>query len=333
MKASKIRNRQNRKPQIKIPSPVLPGNGKSAGVFLGSLHSTPMANWKIWLEATRPKTLPAALTPVLLASALAYADEGFHLIAAALCFFFALFMQVGTNLANDYLDGVKGTDTPDRLGPRRAVAAGIVSASGMRRAAIGVLFFGFCLGLALIPFGGWWLLAIGLASVAAAWCYTGGPYPLAYNGLGDVFVVLFFGLIALGVSYYVQTGVFLADAVWLGLGCGLLINNLLVVNNYRDMEGDAKANKRTLVVRFGRRFARAQCSAASLISGGVLLLLCSRGAGYWILAGLLPAASGFRLAAGLQSAQSAEDYLRCLEIAGKAVIAYGLLVSLGLLLV
>ena len=113
----------------------------------------------------------------------------------------------------------------------------------------------------------------------------------------------------------------------------VLINNLLVVNNYRDMEGDAKANKRTLVVRFGRRFARAQCSAASLISGGVLLLLCSRGAGYWILAGLLPAASGFRLAAGLQSAQSAEDYLRCLEIAGKAVIAYGLLVSLGLLLV
>ena len=129
----------------------------------------------------------------------------------------------------------------------------------MRRAAVSVLILGFCLGLALLPFGGWWLLAVGLASVTCAWCYTGGPYPLAYNGLGDLFVVLFFGLIAVGASYYVQTGALVLDALLLGLGCGLLINNLLVVNNYRDIEGDTKAGKNTLVVRFGRGFALAQC--------------------------------------------------------------------------
>jgi 1,4-dihydroxy-2-naphthoate octaprenyltransferase len=291
-----------------------------------------MANWKIWLEATRPKTLPAALSPVLLAASLAYAHGGFDLIAAILCWFFALFMQIGTNLANDYLDGVKGTDTPDRIGPRRAVASGEIPAPVMRRAAVSVLILGFCLGLALIPFGGWWLLAVGLASVTCAWCYTGGPYPLAYNGLGDLFVVLFFGLIAVGASYYVQTGALVLDALLLGLGCGLLINNLLVVNNYRDIEGDTKAGKNTLVVRFGRGFALAQCRTASLVAALVLIVLSLRGAGLWILLGLLPAVSGLRLAECLQRAQSAEDFLACLRIAGRAVVSYGILVSLGLLL-
>ena len=303
-----------------------------AGVFLQSRQCVAMANWKIWLEATRPKTLPAALTPVMLAAALAYAHNGFKPIAAILCVFFALFMQVGTNLANDYLDGVKGTDTPDRIGPRRAVASGEISARVMFCAAVTVLILGFCLGLALIPWGGWWLLAVGLASVTCAWCYTGGPYPLAYNGLGDLFVVLFFGLIAVGVSYYVQTGTIVLDAVLLGLGCGGLINNLLVVNNYRDREGDARAGKNTLVVRFGRRFAIAQCCSASLVAALVLIALFLRGAGFWIFLGFIPAASGLRLAGRLQRAQSGRDYLTCLQIAGRIVVSFGILVSLGYIL-
>lgn len=291
-----------------------------------------MANWKIWLEATRPKTLPAALAPVLLASALAHAHGGFLPAAALLCFFFALSMQIGTNLANDYLDGVKGTDTADRIGPQRAVASGLIAAGVMRWAAVSVLLFGFCLGLALIPFGGWWLLAVGLTSVACAWCYTGGPYPLAYNGLGDLFVILFFGFIAVGVSYYVQTGALVLDALLLGMGSGLLINNLLVVNNYRDRVGDIEAGKITLVARFGPGFALAQCRAAGLIAGFVLIGLSLRGAGLWILFGLIPAASAFRLAGHLQRAQSGEDFLRCLRQAGQAVIAYAILVSLGFIL-
>ncbi|NBB78951.1 MAG: 1,4-dihydroxy-2-naphthoate octaprenyltransferase, partial [Verrucomicrobia bacterium] len=194
-----------------------------------------MGIFHIWLEATRPKTLPAAVAPVLLGSSLAWADSGFQLLPALICLFFALLIQIGTNFANDYLDGVRGTDTEARLGPQRAVAAGLVAPVVMRRAAMGVLGLAFCLGLGLIYFGGWWLLLIGVASVVCAWIYTGGPYPLAYNGLGDVFVVLFFGVIAVGCTDYVQVGVLRNEALLLGLACGLVVNNILVVNNYRDV--------------------------------------------------------------------------------------------------
>ena len=155
------------------------------------LRTTVMSQLSIWLEATRPKTLSAAVAPVMLGSGLAYADGGFTWLPAVICLAFAVLIQIGTNFANDYLDGIKGTDTEARIGPQRAVASGLVAAAVMKWAAIGVLVLGFCIGLSLIVFGGWWLLAVGIASVVCAWCYTGGPFPLAYNGLGDVFVVLF----------------------------------------------------------------------------------------------------------------------------------------------
>lgn len=291
-----------------------------------------MEKFKIWWQATRPKTLPAAVVPVLLASALASADGLFNPLAMVLCLFFAVFMQIGTNLANDYLDGIRGTDTPSRIGPQRAVATGQITAAVMRRAAFSTLFLGFCLGLTLIPFGGWWLLLIGVASVAAAWCYTGGPYPLAYNGLGDVFVVLFFGLIATTASYYVQTGVVSSEALLLGLGCGLLINNLLVVNNYRDMEEDTRAGKRTLVVLYGRSFARLQCRISIIIAASVLFFLSMRGAGFWILGGLLPIVAGLFLPSKLKQAKTPADYSRCLILSSRVIIAYGIFVALGILI-
>ena len=173
---------------------------------------------KIWFEATRPKTLPAALVPVLLASSMAFVDSFFHWLPTVICLVFAVLIQVGTNFANDYLDGVRGTDTEKCLGPQRAVATGLVKPATMTRAAILVLASGFCVGLGLIPFGGWWLLVVGVASVACAWLYTGGPYPLAYNGLGDVFVILFFGFVAVGCSYYVQTGILSFNVLLLGMG-------------------------------------------------------------------------------------------------------------------
>ena len=171
---------------------------------------------------------------------------------AVLCLVFALLVEVGTNFANDYLDGVKGSDTKDRLGPRRAVASGLIPARLMKRVAIGILVLAFCLGLGLVAFGGWALILIGLASVVCAWLYTGGPYPLAYNGLGDLFVVLFFGLIAVSFTYYVQAGAFSLDSLTMGFACGLLVNNLLVINNLRDVEEDRASRKRTLVVILGR---------------------------------------------------------------------------------
>jgi 1,4-dihydroxy-2-naphthoate polyprenyltransferase len=291
-----------------------------------------MGMFRIWLEATRPKTLPAAVAPVLLASALAWADSGFQLVAALICLFFALLIQIGTNFANDYLDGVRGTDTEARLGPQRAVANGLVAPLVMRRAAIGTLALAFCLGLSLIYFGGWWLLPVGVASVVCAWIYTGGPYPLAYNGLGDVFVVLFFGVIAVGCTYYVQVGVVLNEALWLGVACGLVVNNILVVNNYRDVEEDRMGSKKTLVVFLGRKWARLQYGLSLLFAAGVLSWFAMAGYGYFVLLGCLPLAFGFQQLFRLKKAVRAEDYLALLKGAALVVVGFSLLTTLGLII-
>jgi 1,4-dihydroxy-2-naphthoate octaprenyltransferase len=291
-----------------------------------------MSSLKIWLEATRPKTLPAAVAPVLLGTAVAVADAGFDWRPAAICLAFALLVQIGTNFANDYLDGIKGTDTEARLGPRRAVAAGLIAPATMKRATILVLAVGFCVGLGLIPFGGWWLLVVGVASVACAWLYTGGPYPLAYNGLGDVFVVLFFGFIAVGCTYYVQTGTVTVDVLLLGLGGGLLVNNILVVNNYRDLEEDRAAGKRTLVVLLGRRWALVQYVVSTLLAGLVVLWFWWQGAGNLVLLGLAPVLYSFQLAGRLSRTAGPQDFLQALKGSALVVAAFGLLFSLGLVL-
>lgn len=290
-----------------------------------------MATLQIWFEATRPKTLPAAVAPVVLGTAMAHSIGQFHLLPAAICLVFALLVQIGTNFANDYLDGIKGTDTNARLGPRRAVATGLVSASTMKWAAIGILVFAFCLGLSLIHFGGWGLLAVGLSSVLCAWIYTGGPYPLAYNGLGDVFVVLFFGLIAVGCTFYVQAGFVSQEVILIGLACGLVINNILLVNNYRDIDEDLLANKRTLVVLLGRRWALVQYGLSLLFAGGVLSWLVWQGRGPMILLGWLAIAYGFYLLGKLVKAKEPVDFLSALKGAALVVVAYSALVSLGLL--
>jgi len=291
-----------------------------------------MSSLKIWVEATRPKTLPASLVPVFLASSLAYADGFFDWLPATICMVFALLVQIGTNFANDYMDAIKGTDTDKRLGPRRAVATGLIQPYAMKRAAILMLAFSFCLGLTLIPFGGWWLLYVGLASVACAWLYTGGPYPFAYNGLGDVFVVLFFGFVAVGCSYYVQTGTVSVDALLLGLSCGALVNNLLVVNNYRDLEEDRIAKKRTLVVLLGRRFAQLQYQVSVLLAGGSVVCFWLFGYGFYVLSALVPIVWGLLLGLRLKTAESFEDFLGLLKGSAIVVLTYGILFSAGLLL-
>lgn len=211
----------------------------------------------------------------MVGSALAYNAGALEGLPALLCLVFALLVQVGTNFANDYLDGIRGSDTEKRLGPQRAVASGLVPAGRMKFAAIAVLLVAFTMGLALILFGGWWLLLVGIASVLCALCYTGGPYPLACNGLGDVFVILFFGFVAVGCTYFVQAGLINADVLWSGLACGLLINNILVVNNYRDADEDRAFAKKTLAVRFGRNFAKWQYRL-TLISVAFVTLYLSR---------------------------------------------------------
>lgn len=286
-----------------------------------------------WVEATRPRTLPAALIPVLLASSMATVDGCFNWIATVICLSFAVSIQVGTNFANDYLDGVKGADKKRSLGPRRAVGSGLISPSKMKKAAILSLSVGFCIGLGLIPFGGWWLLIVGVASVACAWLYTGGPYPLAYHGLGDVFVVFFFGFVAAGFTYYVQAKTFSWQVLLLGLSSGLLINNLLLINNYRDADEDRTVKKNTLVVILGRNFALVQYFASLFVPGMVVLVFWFNGYGPFILLALFPLAYGIILRQRLQTANTIYDFSGVLkDYSAKVVLGYGLLFSAGLLM-
>lgn len=205
--------------------------------------------------AARPKTLPAALAPVLLGSACAALVGKFALVPALCAGFFALFSQIASNLANDYGDFKKGADTAARLGPERATAQGWLTPKQTLMAAIAAVFIAATCGLALVGFGGIWMLAVGIVSVIACLTYSLGPFPLAYHGLGDVFVVVFFGLVAVAFTTWTQALEF-PPFMWLiALACGFGANNILLINNLRDCETDAQANKRTTVVRFGKGFA------------------------------------------------------------------------------
>jgi 1,4-dihydroxy-2-naphthoate octaprenyltransferase len=240
-------------------------------------------SFRVWLAATRPKTLPAAVAPVMLGTALAWHDGQWLPAAALVCLVFALLVQVATNFANDYYDFVKGADTSERVGPRRAVASGLIAPRVMWRAMVGTFIAAFGAGLLLLPYGGWPLLVIGVASIVSGVAYTGGPYPLGYHGLGDLFVFLFFGLVAVTATYFVQAGV-PGLPVWLvGAAVGLLAANILVTNNLRDADTDARAGKRTTVVRFGRGFGRAQFAAAHLFALLVPVALFGRGSSAWVL--------------------------------------------------
>ena len=172
----------------------------------------------VWINAARPRTLPAAIAPVLLASALAWRDGLLKPAAALGCLVFAVLIQIGTNFANDYYDFMRGADTAERVGPQRAVASGLIAPATMKHAMIGVFTAAFLAGLMLLGYGGWPLLVIGVASIVCGIVYTGGPYPLGYNGLGDLFVFIFFGLVAVGATYFVQTGLVTGEALVIGVG-------------------------------------------------------------------------------------------------------------------
>jgi 1,4-dihydroxy-2-naphthoate octaprenyltransferase len=213
----------------------------------------------IWLSVLRLRTLPAAVVPVAVGTALCQALGVVHWGRAALCALCALLIQIGTNLFNDYADFKRGADTAARLGPARATQRGWLTASQVKGAAIGVFGAAALAGVYLVAVGGWPVLCIGLCSIAMGFAYTGGPYPLAYNGLGEVFVFLFFGLVAVGGTVYVQALQAPPPACFVaGAAIGLLAAAILVVNNLRDLDTDALVAKRTLAVRIGPAATRVQ---------------------------------------------------------------------------
>lgn len=288
--------------------------------------------WRIWLEAVRPKTLPAAIVPVVVATALAESHGVAHLPAAGVCLLFGILVQIGTNFANDYYDFVQGADTPARVGPRRAVAAGLISPAAMRRAMGLVLGLAFAIGLLLVAVRGWILLPVGIASIVCAIAYTGGPYPLGYHGLGDVFVFLFFGLVAVGATYFVQAGLLHSDAMTCGAAVGLLAANILVANNYRDAETDARAGKRTLVVRFGRRFALWQYGLSHVVAFCAPAALRLNGHGWPVLLPLVLVPWAMALTHRLGRSSEPGDQIAILVATAKYLAAFGGLLSTGLLL-
>lgn len=229
-----------------------------------------------WVMATRPPTLVAAVIPVLVGAGVVIARGDLLLwptLAAALG---AIWIQIGTNFANDVFDFEKGADTTERLGPTRAVQAGLLTAAQMRRGMWVAFALATLCGIYLIYAAGWPVVAIGVASILSGIAYTGGPYPLAYNGLGDVFVLLFFGFVAVCGTVFVNLGTVPPLAWWAAVPVGALATNILVVNNVRDRVGDRAAGKRTLVARFGRTFGLVEYGlmlfAAYAVPGAVMVL-------------------------------------------------------------
>ncbi len=225
-----------------------------------------------WIQAIRPKTLFASVAPVILGLAIAYIEQNsINYFIAALTLGCALLMQIGSNLANDYLDSIRGIDTEKRLGPTRVTHSGLISVPLMKRALVLVLSAAFILGIYLMIVGGPVIIFIGLLSLYFSYGYSGGPFPLSHHGLGELAAFIFFGIFAVIGSTYLQTHQISSLAIFLGMGPGFISATILAINNLRDIGSDTETNKRTIAVRFGENFQRKLCLL--LIASSSLLLI------------------------------------------------------------
>lgn len=292
-----------------------------------------LRRWKSWLLATRPKTLSASVVPVVVGTALVSATG--HKVKWDIFFFCllgALFIQVGTNLINDAIDFRKGADTEDRLGPQRVTQSGLLSSRQVMLGGLACFFLALLCGIPLVLQGGWPIVIIGILSLFFGYTYTGGPFPLAYVGLGDVFVILFFGLVAVGGVYYLQTLQLGGEALVAGFQVGVLATVLIAINNLRDMNQDRIAHKKTLAVRFGDRFARFEIGVLLLLGLGLSVFWMVKG--LW-LAGLLPLVLvpvARKILSGVSQSEPGPIYNQYLAQASLLHMLFGFQLSLGLIL-
>ena len=286
-----------------------------------------------WILASRPKTLTAAWAPVLVGTACAAAVDGLSLLIAFAALAGASMIQIGTNFANDVFDFEKGADDESRLGPTRAVQAGLLTPNQMRRGMYVAFALAVVFGLYLVTVGGWPVVAIGVASIASGIAYTGGPYPLGYNGLGDVFVMLFFGLVAVCATAGLQVGSVPPASIPPAIGVGALATAILVVNNIRDAPTDVRVGKRTLVVRFGRTFGLAEYIALVIAAFAVPpVLLAKFGYSVTVLVGLVPLPLGVLLSAKLVGAKDGPTHNQLLGKTAALLLVYSVLLSAGIVL-
>jgi 1,4-dihydroxy-2-naphthoate octaprenyltransferase len=289
---------------------------------------------RIWLMAARPRTLPAAVAPVLVGTALASTQGTFRPLTFVAAMVGALFIQVGTNLSNDYSDARRGADTEDRLGPVRVTAGGLVPPRQVLLATYVAFGAAVLAGAYLIATAGWELLLVGAASILAGVLYTGGPRPYGYEGLGEVFVFLFFGVVAVAGSYFAQVEELAWEAIVLAVPVGLLASAILVVNNVRDLETDRRAGKRTLAVRLGR--ARARGLYAGMVYGAFLTaplawLLGGDGLSAWLLLPLLAIPLAVPVVRVVRNRTDGPALNGALARTGMLQLAFCVLLSAGLL--
>ncbi len=283
-----------------------------------------------WIVGARPRTLPAALVPVAIGASVGFGQQGARWWTVAPALIVSLALQVGVNYANDYSDGVRGTDDV-RVGPVRLVASGLAPAAQVKHAAFAAFGVAASAGLVLAAATSWWLLVVGVASVLAGWFYTGGTHPYGYLGFGEVFVFVFFGLVAtLGTTYVVVERI-PGFAWWLGSGAGSLACSLLVVNNLRDIPTDRAAGKRTLAVRLGDR--RTRWLFVMLVSAALLVLVPVAIDGHGpVLIGLAAAVAAAQPIRRVRQGAGGSELIAVLGATGKLQLAYGVLVTAGMAL-
>ncbi len=308
------------------PLPPNLGFVSSPAAFSAPLPS----GWRAWVAGSRPRTLPAAVVPVAVGTALAQVEHGAVLWRALLALVVSMALQVAVNFANDYSDGIRGTDNV-RLGPLRLVGSGVFPAKTVKIAALMALSVAAVAGLVLASVTSWWLLAVGAAAMVSAWFYTGGSNPYGYAGFGEVFVFVFFGVVAVVGTVYVQTETFPATAWIAALPVGLLAMALLVVNNLRDIPGDTTANKRTLAVRLGDPTTRKLYLACVGIGVAGCVPMAFSANRPFAVAGLATVAVLRPPIKAITSGAKGRDLIAVLGGTGKAQMVFGLLTTVGLL--
>ncbi|HPO55550.1 MAG TPA: 1,4-dihydroxy-2-naphthoate polyprenyltransferase [Ignavibacteriaceae bacterium] len=287
---------------------------------------------EIWILASRPKTLFAAFVPIIVGSSLAYAEGQLDIFIALITLICTTLLQIGTNFANDLFDHLRGADNKKRIGPLRVMNSGLVTSKQMKKALVLVFAAAFIFGLVLVDKGGILILVIGLISIAAAIAYTAGPFPLAYNGLGDIASFLFFGVIGTVGTYYLQTGSVTSSALLAAIPVGALVTNIIVVNNYRDVEQDRIAGKNTLAVKLGETFSRYEYIILITCSFIVpLIMYLYYDFSEWLFLPYLTFPIAYKLIVMMYN-YTGPQLNKTLELTAKFSALYGLLFALGFIL-
>lgn len=294
----------------------------------GEMSPTPPQGAKLWIAGARPRTLPAAVVPVVVGGACALESDDQVWWRIVLALVVSLALQVGVNYANDYSDGVKGTDEK-RVGPLRLVGSGFASPSAVKRAAFIALGVAGIAGLVLAATTSWWLLLVGATAMAAAWTYTGGPKPYGYIGLGELFVFIFFGVVATIGSTFVVIEDVTATSVIASVAVGLFACALLVINNLRDIPGDTVAGKKTLAVRLGDKRTRVLFYAELLLAAVAIIITAFTSNGFAVL-GLLGVLAAWPAVSMVRAGVVGRDLIPVLGAVGRAQLVFGLTYAVGL---